>query len=129
MGWTSPQEHYTRSVKGTAGEEATVTFRVLNAGDRVEINSKAAKVIATNDDEQRGEIDMAVWQFASLRRAIVSWDIPLPVSEASLKQLDSSVFDQLSQYVSFDGIPDEEEESSPLGAGADAHGNDSQQSA
>lgn len=122
MGWLADKTRYSRKVydpsdKTPDGERvsANVEFRVLNAGDRLAIASKASKIIGKPDEDgeefaPEQSMDMAAFQFGAVRRAVVSWDLPFPVSEATLRGLHPDVFDQLFAYVSFGDIPDEIED-------------------
>lgn len=106
--WQVSSEHYNRTVRDPDGVEAEVTFRCLNTGDRVEITSRATKIVVEDTQDTEGQIDMGRFQFLSIQRAVVRWTLPFPCTEATLKTLRSDVFDQLWEFVSFDSVPEED---------------------
>lgn len=91
--------------------EYTVTFRVLNAWDQMQIQN----ALATGVDDE-GEAAMrgaGRAQFLTVVRAVHAWDFkedgaPLAVTEEVLGTLDVEVFNQLFYYTSYRSEPPEQ---------------------
>ena len=106
--WFVQRETYDRKIiyPGT-DDEASVTMRPLNAGDRAEFN----EIRLLSDGAGGGEAQMQPgrMQLLTVERAVVSWTIPGPGPSAeTIQQLDPRVFDQLYELVSFGNPPDGE---------------------
>lgn len=92
MGWFTETSTYEKPVKSPEGEEATVTYRRLNAGDLAEIQD-SLRVL-----EDSGDTTLAIGTMRQLtvQKAVVNWTIPGPKpSVEAIAQLDPKVFEQV----------------------------------
>jgi hypothetical protein len=105
MAWVTEQKTYDRKVKDpSSGEEATVTFRPLNAGDEADIDESALEITADGIARMRSGLQ----KFLTLERAVVAWTIPgVEPTAHGIRHLQSAVVDELMQHVSFGVVPEE----------------------
>jgi hypothetical protein len=108
MTWFVERETYVRKiVDPESKEEAEVTMRPLNAGDRAEFNE--IRLLSDGEGGGEGTLRPGRMQLLTVERAVVSWTIPGPQPSAeAIFQLDPRVFDQLYELVSFGNPPEAE---------------------
>jgi hypothetical protein len=104
--WFVKNDTYDREIEHpVTKEKATVTMRPLNAGDRAEFNEIRLLYSAPDEDGGEAETEGAIrpgrMQILAVRRALVSWTIDMPITDATVQQLDPRVFDQIYGHVSF----------------------------
>lgn len=99
---------YTRTIKDPeSGEEATVTLRPLNAGDRAELQDLTRM---SGGDDGGAELRLGAMQLVTLKRAIVDWTLPEPTTAEAIAGLHPDVFDAIYEYVSWGAVPPEPEQ-------------------
>jgi hypothetical protein len=126
--WFVQPETYEREVHLYEGEgdakkvvaTEKVTLRPLNAGDRAEIDDaiRIEFADATDDEEAKvsPQVRIGTMKRLVVSRALVSWTLELPVSEATLSQLQPDVFEQIFGHTSF-GTPKAQESDPTPGSG------------
>lgn len=105
-GWQVSGDTYTRRIRNSAGEEATVVYRYLSGYQRARLQSMRAS-------EEGAEIDMGALKARAIELAVVSWTIPVELSREAIERLPGDVFDRIFEYVSLDGQEPPEELDDP----------------
>lgn len=116
-GWVTSSELYTRKVWNEAGEEAEVTLRLLNAGDKAEVEDQQQVRVDADEETVTPEMRMGSMKHLIVNRALVSWTLPLPPpTEAIVASLDDGIFQQLFALASFGQPPKQPERPKKDGA-------------
>lgn len=104
-------ETYTKTVKGSGGEEGTVTLRRLNAGDQAAIQDTLRMSL---DEGSDASLAIGSMRMLSVERALIDWDWdgPKPSPEA-ISQLEPEVFEQIYSFVEIGTPPTPEQKESP----------------
>lgn len=112
MAWFVDAQNYSRTIRDPeSGEEAQVTLRPLNAGDRAMLED-TVQLQAESGDPQ---VLLGTMKRLTVERAVVDWTLPLAATPETLRSLHPDVFEQIFSFVSFGSVPAEpEEESDPL---------------
>lgn len=123
MGVIVSRETYTRKVRDPEeeGVEYEVTLRLLNAGDRAEIDALAFEVGGTSETDARGSARHSVTavKIKTVSKALVGWTVPDPPRPTPeiVAQLHPDFLDAIFAHVGFGTRPPEEGD--PLGAPGD----------
>ena len=104
---------YKRTIKDPdTGDEATITLRPLNAGDRAELQDLTRMQMG---DEGSAELRLGQMQLITVSRAIVDWTLDEPTTPEAVAMLHPDVFDDIYSHISWGSVPVEEPaDASPL---------------
>ena len=104
---------YKRTIKDPdTGDEATITLRPLNAGDRAELQDLTRMQMG---DEGSAELRLGQMQLITVSRAIVDWTLDEPTTPEAVAMLHPDVFDDIYSHISWGSVPTEEPaDASPL---------------
>lgn len=127
------KETFPVTIHSPSGEEATVELRKLTAGDMADRQSRMFRVDVSIDPKtgkprENTEVDVGGARLFTIYRSIVSWSLGRDVSYEAVKDLDSTVADQIYDEIrrlnpaisreEFDLAPQGEEEEDPTASRA-----------
>jgi hypothetical protein len=95
------------------GEKATVTLRDMDSGAQAEIQDTLEVTIRQEQELDGGERDreeldeqdldvrakMGTLKLLTVERSVVSWTLPVPVTRATLRQLDPRITEMIFQRI------------------------------
>jgi len=83
----------------------TVTFRVLNAGDRAVLRDKLA--LEFGEEEGSGvTARLGMLELVTVQRAVVRWNVSPAASPATIAKLQPNVLEELQKLTAFGEIPE-----------------------
>jgi hypothetical protein len=91
-----------------AGEEAEVTMRVLNSGDKAEVEDTQGVIMSEDGESATPDMRMGAMKHLIVNRAVVNWTLPVPPpTPALIASLPSGIFDQIFALTTFGAPPEQ----------------------